>query len=198
MTTRMPTVLIAVGLLWIARRYYRNWGATKEEEHAHLPGDEVIRDPVACTTSAEWIDATADAVWASLLHAVGLEDARAPEPAGDGSTAPAAALLTVSIRDHVVARVPMSLYAVDPGRSLVLRATQLPCDLTTAWVVESRWQDRARVIVRVRIALRHPGDFVLAEAAGPVAALVVRSTLTAMRDAAQRRGDVSAKVQDVG
>lgn len=49
--------------------------------------------------------------------------------------------------------------------------------MTWAWSAESRWDDRTRVIVRLRIALRHPGDVFVAEAAGPIIAVLTRRRL---------------------
>jgi hypothetical protein len=60
-------VLIAAGL-YAARRYYRNWGATKEECSMRLPGDELVRAPVVQATEAVTIDAPASSVWRWLVQ----------------------------------------------------------------------------------------------------------------------------------
>jgi hypothetical protein len=54
--------------LYAARRYYRNWGTTKEESVMTLPGDELVRPPAVQTTEGVWIDATASAVWPWLVQ----------------------------------------------------------------------------------------------------------------------------------
>jgi len=54
--------------LYGARRYFRNWGTTKEECRMHLPGDELIRPPVIQTTEGISIDASVAAVWPWLVQ----------------------------------------------------------------------------------------------------------------------------------
>lgn len=53
---RQIATLTAV--LYAARRYYRNWGATKGESQLQLPGDELAGDPVTQVTEAVWVEAT--------------------------------------------------------------------------------------------------------------------------------------------
>ena len=48
--------------LYAARRYYRNWGTTKDECESPLPGDELVPEPVLQTTEGVWIEATAEEV----------------------------------------------------------------------------------------------------------------------------------------
>jgi hypothetical protein len=38
--------------LYAARRYFRNWGTTKEECRVRLPGDELVGKPAVQTTEA--------------------------------------------------------------------------------------------------------------------------------------------------
>ena len=61
-------VAAAAALLYAARRYYRNWGTTKEECAMYLPGDELLDRPVVRTTEAVWINAPANAVWPWLVQ----------------------------------------------------------------------------------------------------------------------------------
>ena len=58
----------AVALLYAARRYYRNWGTTKEECQLWLPGDELVRRPAVQTTEGVWIDAPPKAIWPWLVQ----------------------------------------------------------------------------------------------------------------------------------
>ena len=53
--------LVGAGL-YAARRYYRQWGATKEESQMTLPGDELVGEPRMQTTEAIWIDEPAGSV----------------------------------------------------------------------------------------------------------------------------------------
>ena len=173
----------AAGLL-AARQYYRNWGTTKEESHAPMFGDKLIGSPATQTTAAEWIDAPVDVVWSRVLDLVlGKDRPNGADPAiGDVIRVP------VKIFGHAMAGVTLSVVDVDgvDRRALVLRTVRppMPVDVTCAWVAEPRWEDRARLIVRFRIALRHPGDFAIAEAAGPIVTMLTRRTLAAIRSSA--------------
>lgn len=161
-------VLAVVAALYAARRYYRNRGATKQETHARMPGDGLIHEPAAQSTSAEWIDAPIESVWPRVLKTVLRQQDTHPVPGG-----------IVHVKLTRYRRITMTVVESADDRSLVLRTVPraVPIDVTWAWFAESRWDDRTRVIVRLRIALRHPGDVLAAEAAGPIIAVLVRRRL---------------------
>ena len=50
MTKRLAQATAGVALLYAARRYYRNWGTTKDECRIDLPGDELVGQPAVQTT----------------------------------------------------------------------------------------------------------------------------------------------------
>ena len=187
----------AAGLL-AARQYYRNWGTTKEESHAPMFGDELIGSPATQTTAAEWIDAPVDVVWSHVLDVVLGKDR---PPNGAGPSIGDVIRVPVNIFGRATAGLTLSVVDVDVDgvdrRAFVLRTVRppMPVDVTCAWVAEPRWEDRARLIVRFRIALRHPGDFAIAEAAGPIVTMLTRRTLAAIRSSAvnaQQPGQLSA------
>ena len=67
----MPQLLIAGGVgtaLAASRRYFRDWGASKAECRAVLPGDELVPDPADAVTRAVTIDAPAHEVWRWLVQ----------------------------------------------------------------------------------------------------------------------------------
>ncbi len=143
-------------------------------------GDGLIHEPAAESTAAEWIDASVSDVWPRVLDVVlgeGRTIGEANPPIGEIIRLP------VTICGRVVAGVTMSVVDGVGGRSLVLRTVhrKVPVDLTWAWLAEPRWDDRTRLIVRLRIALRHPGDVIVAEAAGPVVAILTRRRLAEIR-----------------
>jgi hypothetical protein len=62
-------VAAAGGLVLIgSRRVLLNWGATKHECNASLPGDDLVPEPAATTTRALMIDAPAEQVWRWLVQ----------------------------------------------------------------------------------------------------------------------------------
>lgn len=58
----------AAALLVAARRTLRNWGATKAECRAELPGDECVPDPATVITRAVTVEAPANEVWQWLVQ----------------------------------------------------------------------------------------------------------------------------------
>jgi hypothetical protein len=52
----------------LSRNWYATWGATSEEQHRSLPGDEIVSSPVLQTTRAITIDAPPEAVWPWLVQ----------------------------------------------------------------------------------------------------------------------------------
>ena len=54
---------------WLISRLGRRWGATEDEVHASLPGDDAIPHPVLETTHAVTIQAPPSAVWPWLAQA---------------------------------------------------------------------------------------------------------------------------------
>src|SRR5207344_965174 len=68
MTVRTMGAAVGVALLYAARRYYRNWGTTKEECRMRLPGDELVGSPAVQSTEGVWIDAPPDAIWPWLVQ----------------------------------------------------------------------------------------------------------------------------------
>ena len=68
MAWKLVQVAAGVALLYAARRYYRNWGTTKEECRMALPGDELVSWPAVQTTEGVWIDAPPGAVWPWLVQ----------------------------------------------------------------------------------------------------------------------------------
>lgn len=66
--------LVAVGTALAAaypaliRPWMRHWGATAEELHKALPGDELVPDPATTSTRAITVDAPVAAVWSWLAQ----------------------------------------------------------------------------------------------------------------------------------
>ena len=154
MSTKLVRASAVVGLLYAARRYYRNWGTTKDECRLTLPGDELVKQPVTRTTEGVSIEAPAETVWQHLMQRV--------DPT-------------------------MTVERTIENSALVLREAppQFPWESVVSYHVLPRLDDRCRLLVRTRIALRRPGQVVLAELAGPATALRARGMLLGIKHAAE-------------
>lgn len=192
--------------LYTARRYYRNWGATKAECKMALPGDELVKAPAVQTTEAISIDASVDEVWPWLVqigqdrgglysfealeNLIGLRfgNARRIHPEwqrlGVGDIVRLAPEGWMGLRDGVVLRVADLV----PQERMVLRAAapELPWDAVWSFHIMPHWEDRCRLIVRRRAGMRHPGEVLAAEfAIGPVTALLTRGMLIGIKRRAE-------------
>jgi hypothetical protein len=174
------------GVLYAARRYYRNWGTTKEECRVRLPGDELVGDPVIQVTEATWIDGPPSAIWPWLLRIGRRTDRLHPEwqqlEVGD------VVRLTpkgwMGLRDGLALRVE----AIAPEQSIVLRAASpnLP-KAVWSFHLQPHWTNHSRLLARARVGLRHPGEVFAVELARPVIALGTRGVLLGIKRRVQRK-----------
>ncbi|TDO17351.1 hypothetical protein EV580_0518 [Mycobacterium sp. BK086] len=203
---------VTTALLYAARRFYRNWGTTKDECRLWLPGDELVTQPALVTTEGISIDATPRAVWPWLVQIgqdrAGLYGSHAlhklarldnhdadrihPEwqHLGVGDTVCLAPPEWLGLSNGIVATVA----DVDAERSLVLGIRSAKGTWSILWSVNllPHWDDRCRVLIRTRVALRHPGAVLVAELAGPVNALVTRGLLIGVKRRAERKAQTDA------
>lgn len=206
MANRMVKVLTAAGLLYAARRYFRDWGTTKEESTSVLPGDHLLGSPVLQATEGVWIEAAAEQVWPWLVQMgqdrgglysfEALENALGLDYRNADRIHPEWQDLAVGDPVGLVPRgwlglrdgVKMTVAAIDAPRSIVLRAAppQLPWEMVWSFHLLPRWEDRCRLLIRSRLALRHPGEVALAELAGPARAFVTRGMLLGIKRRLER------------
>ena len=192
--------------LYGARRFYRNWGATKEESRMRLAGDELLDRPVLQTTEAVWIDAPAATVWQWLVqvgqdrgglytyetleHLAGLQYHNADHINPEWQNlAPDDTVRLVprgwmGLRDGIALKV---VEVVD-GESIVLR-TMAPELWDAVWSFHAvrHWDDRCRLMVRIRTRLHRPGQVLADELTGPLKALVTRGMLLGIKRRAQQQ-----------
>lgn len=85
----------------------------------------------------------------------------------------------------------MAVQQVVARESLVLRGSppEFPWDAVWSFHLQPRWEDRCRLLLRMRANLRHPGDVLKVELAGPITALSVRATLQAIKHRAESTYD---------
>jgi hypothetical protein len=194
---RITQIARLTAVLYAARRYYRNWGATKGECQVRLPGDELVGDPVIQVTEAAWIEAPPSVVWARLLQMGrepgGLIDLRVRsadrahlecQQLAVGDVLNLAPKHWMGLRDGLSLRV----YAITPERSIVLRVSS-PNLAKAVWsfYLEPHWATHTRLLARARIGLRHPGEVVVVELARPAIALSTRGLLLGIKHRVERQ-----------
>lgn len=201
MASKLVRVAAGVALLYAARRFYRNWGTTKEECRMTLPGDELVAQPAVQTTEGVWIEAPPGDVWPWLVQmgqdraglysyqtledVVGLDYQNAdrihPEwqLVAPGDVVRLAPKGWLGLPDGVA----FTVVDVKEQQSIVLRGTtpQLLRDAVWSIHVIPRWEDRCRLLIRTRMRLRHPGEVLATELAGPANAALTRGILLGVK-----------------
>lgn len=210
MVGKIARITAVAAALYAARRYYRNWGATKAESAAALPGDELVGRPAVQTTDAVWIDAPPSAIWPWLvqmgegrgglysyealenLFGLGYRNADRVylewQRLDPGDVVRLAPRGWMGLRDGLV----LPVAAIAKEEFIVLREsppTRLPWDGVWSFHIVPHWQDRCRLIVRTRSRLHHPGEVLGAELAGPVTALMMRGTLLGIKRRVEQQLD---------
>lgn len=192
-------------VLYGARRFYRNWGTTKEECDTPLPGDELVGRPAVQTTEGIWIDAPASSVWPWLVQMgqdrgglysyeqlenfIGLKYRNADRIHQEWQQLAVGDVIRLAPRGWMGLRDGMALPVaqVVEGQSIVLRqaAPNSPVDGVWSFHVLPRWEDRCRLLVRSRTRMSVPGEVVAAELAGPVVSLMTRGMLLGIKRRAE-------------
>jgi hypothetical protein len=198
------SAIAGAGLL-AARRYYRNWGTTKEECDTALPGDELVSQPAVQTTEGIWIDAPASAVWPWLVqmgqdrggmytyekleNLVGLQHRNADRIHPEWQHLAVGDVIRLVPRGWMGLRngIALPVVALVEGESIVLRLQppDVPVDGVWSFNVVPHWEDRCRLLVRTRARMRVPGEALGAEAAGPVMSLLTRGMLQGIKRRAE-------------
>ncbi len=175
-----------LGLLYAARQYYRNWGATKAECRMVLPGDGLVADPAIQTTEAVYIDAPLSAVWAELLRAG--QRRRDAGPESEALTVGDVVRLAPEGFMGLPDGVTLSVAELVSEKYLVLNATRADRRWNAVWSLhlQPHWEDRVRLLTRARVALRHPGEVFAMELARPVIALGTRALLLGVKRRVER------------
>ncbi|WP_099039329.1 SRPBCC family protein [Mycobacterium neglectum] len=201
----------AMAILYAARRFYRNWGTTKQECGMYLVGDETGYGPGVQSTEAVSIDAPAGTVWPWLVqmgqdrgglytyekfeNLVGLRYVNAdrvhPEwqHLAPGDTVRFVPLGWMGLRDGIVFEV----VEVADQQSIVLRAfTGRKWNVVWSFHLVPRGRDRCRLLIRVRTKLRQPGQALVTELVEPARALMTRGMLLGIKRRAQQQFQAEA------
>jgi hypothetical protein len=199
--TRITETAAVLAMLYGARRYYRNWGATKAECRMVLPGDALVADPAIQTTEAVYIDAPASAVWPWLLQ-MGQDrggfygcarlrshhDADRVRPEWQQLAVGDVVRLTPEGWAGITDGVTLKVAEIVPEKYIVLNAKRPDMRWNAVWSfhVQPHWEDRVRLLTRARIALRHPGEVFAVELARPMVALATRASLIGIKHRVER------------
>ena len=196
MTKRVIETTAVLAALYCARRYYRDWGATKFESRMLFPGDTMAGDPAIQTTEAVYIDAPASSVWPRLLQSVqdrrpftGVRDdvgrmGEQPEQLSVGDIIRLVPEGWFGLSDGV----PLKVVKLEPEKFIVLAAQrpELRWDAVFSFHLMPHWEDRVRLLVRARVSLSYPGEVLVMEALRPLLALGTRALLLSVKHGTER------------
>lgn len=178
----MVRLAALAAVLYGARRYWRNWGTTKEECETALSGDERLHAPRVTTTEGVWVDRPVDQVWPSVVRQLRTE--------GDGKPAVGDVVWLVppgrfGSRDGIA----LSVVEMTPDAVIVLQAAPPSAPWEVVWSLHlvPRWDDRCRLLVRTRVGLRHPAEFLVTALGGPMISALNRRLLLAVKRAAEQQ-----------
>ena len=200
-TKRITETAALLAVLYGARRYYRNWGTTKAECQMQLPGDTLVGDPAIQTTEAVYIDAPVSVVWPWLLQMgqdrggfyggerlkkmLGLrhQDADRVHPEWQQLAVGDVVRLAPEGWMGLPDGVALSVSEIVPEKYLVLNIAREELRWNAVWSfhLQPHWEDRVRLLTRVRISLRHPGEVFAMELVRPVIALSTRGLLLGIK-----------------
>jgi hypothetical protein len=205
---RITRIAVLIAALYAARRYYRNWGTSKEECQTRLAGDELVGDPVIQVTEAVWIDAPPSSIWPWLLqmgqdrgglysyqaleNLIGLRFHNANRIHPEWQQLAVGDALRLTPKDWMGLHGGLSLRVetITPERSIVLRTTSPnPPKAVWSFHLQPRWANQTRLLARARVGLRHPGEVLAAELARPAIALMTRGVLVGIKRRVQRQGN---------
>jgi hypothetical protein len=212
MTRKIARVALAAAFLYAARRYFRNWGTTKDECRMSLLGDELVGGPVIQTTEAVWINTSANSVWPWLVQmgqdrgglysyetlenlvGLGYHNADRIHPEWQGLVAGDEMRLVPKGWMGLHEGITMRVVEIVEEQSLVLRAMSPDQHWNTIWSfhVIPHWEDRCRLLIRTRTRLRHPGEVLITELAGPAKALLARGILRGIKRRAESKAQGEA------
>ncbi|OBI21906.1 hypothetical protein A5712_14225 [Mycobacterium sp. E2327] len=187
-TRRITETAALLAMLYGARRYYRDWGATKAECRMMLPGDALVADPAIQTTEAVYIDAPVAAVWPALMRLADGRRAVDSPSSAEHLAAGDVLRLTPDGWPGLPDGVTFTVAHIVPEKYIVLDATREDLRWNAVWSfhIQPHWEDRVRLLTRVRLALRHPGEVFAMELARPVLALGTRGLLLRIKHRVER------------
>lgn len=191
-----------VGIAALLRRRYLRWGATNDELHRSLDGDEFLPAADQSTTRAITINATADDVWpwiAQLGQGRGgfysydwLENlvVRADLHNADRIVSEWQ-LTTLGAEVRLAPEVALNVVGLEPGRALVLRGSipmgkvAPPYEFTWAFVLLPQEDGTTRLVARERYDYTHRWAALIVQPAQLVSCLMTPKMLRGIKSRAE-------------
>ena len=196
------TVVLGAGCALALRPAELRWGATDQEAHGSLPGDDLIGEPDLRATRAITIRAPAARVWpwiAQLGQGRGgfysydfLENLAGCEIRSADLIVPEWQAITAGDQVRLAPQVALTVAVADPGRCLVLRGgvpignVAPPYDFTWALVLHPQPDGTTRLLVRERYTYTRPWARLLVEPVELVSFVMTQKMLRGIRDRAER------------
>jgi len=203
---RLLAVAGGAAAVWIGGGYWlRDWGATKGECRAELPGDDLVAEPADQTTRAVTVLAPPAQVWPWLvqlgqdrggfysydwlenLFGLGICSADRIHPEWQELQAGDTVRLIPRGRFGLPEGLALPVARVEPGRCIVLREQPpaMPWDAVWSFHVVAHGGDRSRVLVRSRSARGPAAARAVARVMDPVTLLMTRRMLLGVKDRAE-------------
>jgi hypothetical protein len=141
------------------RRWHLRWGATQDEVHRSMPGDELIRDPSYLSTRAITIDAPAEDVWPWLVQVGCRRAGFYSDDLIDNLGQPSARSILPSLQRLELGQyVPMSP-SPSPDTAFTVTSYRTPnqllwskSDSTWTWQLSATDSGGTRLVTRIRAA----------------------------------------------
>lgn len=211
MVSKVLVAGVGAATLLAARSTLRNWGATKSECRAVLPGDELVPDPASVITRAVTVGASAAEVWPWLVQ-IGqnrggmysyekLENLLGLDIRNADKIKPQWQQLAVGDPVWLVRRgwlgipdgLALTVARVEPGRSIVLY--EQPWHAVWSFHIVPHGPDRCRLVSRSRAPREHGVAWIAGELFDPITLVMTRKMLLGIRDRAERTAHHSTDAQ---
>lgn len=202
MVSRLLLGATTTALALAARTTLRNWGATKAECRASLPGDEFVPEPATVITRAVTVEAPAEEVWRWLVQIgqgrggmysyEGLENAFGLDIHNADEIRPEWQHLAVGDEVRLVRRgwlgmpegLALEVGRIEPGRSIVL--LEEPWHAVWSFHIRPHGPQRCRLVSRSRSPRSHGVARLTAELLDPITMVMTRKMLLGIKARAQR------------
>jgi hypothetical protein len=162
----LTVIVLAVLFFTVYRPWQLTWGATDEEIHHNMPGDEIVKEPTFNATRAVTINGRAEEIWPWLVQ-IGYKKAGFYSHDWlDNDRVPSADRIIPEYQDLAVGdKIPLSksteaeVRVLEPNRFLLLVVDGEPEThgaWTWVWWLHEQDAEQTRLVTRLRVRLDNP------------------------------------------